>query len=132
MPLAGFVVEIIQGYRASRRQDCEWFFPSEALTPLDDRKLIRREVEPICAQLGIKRFSWHSLRHTFRTIAGSKGAAPELAQSILGHTNLEMTMRYMHRVDKAEKEAVEKVAEVLCPNVPKPEPVFAGGSKLIQ
>jgi hypothetical protein len=37
----------------------------------------------------------------------------------LGYADLETTMLYMHRVGDVERRAVEKVAGVLCPNVPK-------------
>jgi integrase len=132
IPLASLLVHTLRSYLEARRVESEWLFASEAGTPLDDRNLIRRQVEPVCKDLGMPHFSWHSLRHTFRTIAGNRGVPPELVQSFLGHASLDTTMLYMHRVEEAERQAVEKVAEILCPIVPKVEPEGTAGLKLIQ
>lgn len=118
MPLASIVVHLLQTYLSARRVESEWLFPSDAGTTLDDRNLIRRQVQPTCDRLGIRRFSWHSLRHTFSTIAGNGGMPLPLLQSLLGHTSLDMTMLYAHPVEESKRQAIEKVAAVLCPNVP--------------
>jgi integrase len=132
IPLASLVSRMLMVYLETRLVKSEWVFPSKAGTPLDDRNLMRRQVEPVCKALGFSRFGWHSLRHTFRTMAGNCGIAPELVQGLLGHADLETTMRYMHRVEDAERAAVEKVAGVLCPNVPKTEVVPQEGMAVIQ
>jgi integrase len=117
LPLAAPVVAMLRAYLKNRAVELEWLFPSKAGGPLNDRNLMRRQVEPVCKALGLPRFGWHSLRHTVRTMAGNHGIAPELVQGVLGHADLETTMRYMHRVGDAERAAVEKVAEVLCPKL---------------
>jgi integrase len=132
VPLAGFVVAALKVFLSNRRIDSEWLFSSEALIPLDDRNLIRRQVEPVCDRLGIKRFSWHSLRHTFSTVAGDRGVSLTSVQSLLGHSNLGTTMIYTHPIEETKRQAVEEVARVLCPNVPKAETQVTEGSKLIQ
>ena len=132
IPLASPLLSRFRAYLETRGIKSGLLFPSEAGTPLDDRNLFRRQVEPACKTLGIPHFGWHSLRHTFRTIAGNRGVPPELVQSLLGHSSLDTTMIYMQRVEEAERQAVEKVAEVLCPVVPKTEPLAVGVSKLIQ
>lgn len=132
VPLASFVVRALESFLASRRVDSDLFFSSRAGTPLHDRNLFRRQVEPVLAKLGIRHFGWHSLRHTFRTIAGNRGVPVEVVQSVLGHTSMDTTMLYMHRDKEAERQAAEKVAEVLCPNVPKTEGLLRKGKTLIQ
>lgn len=132
VPLASFVVRALEGFLRDRRADSELLFSSQAGTALHDRNLFRGQVEPVLGRLGIRHFGWHSLRHTFRTIAGNRGVPVELVQSVLGHTSLDTTMLYMHRDKEAEREAAEKVAEVLCPNVPKTEGVLPKVKTLIQ
>lgn len=132
IPIASYVAALLRAYLAIREVRSEWLFPSKTGGPLNDRNLMRRQVEPVSDGLKLARFGWHSLRHTFRTMAGNHGIAPELVQGLLGHADLETTMRYMHRVDDAERAAVEKVAEVLCPNVPKPRLVLQKEVTVIQ
>jgi integrase len=119
IPLASHVVGLLKDYLRGRKVKSQWLFASTAGTTLNDRNLMRRQVESTCKALDIPRFGWHSLRHTFRTMAGNQGIQPELVQAILGHESLETTMIYMHREDRAEREAVEKLSEVLCPSVPE-------------
>jgi len=132
IPLASHVVGLLMHYLGGRTVQSEWLFSSKAGTPLNDRNLMRRQVEPVCKALGIPHFGWHSLRHTFRTMAANRGIQPELVRAILGHESLETTMIYMHRVDSAEREAVEKVGEVLCPSVPNITKLVAGTKSVIQ
>jgi len=132
IPLASRVAGMLRACLDSYAVKSEWVFPSGAGTFLNDRNLMRRQVEPACKDLGIPHFGWHSLRHTFRTMAGNHGVAPELVQGLLGHASLETTMLYMHREDAAEREAVEKIAEVLCPSVPKTEAVLPKQEVVIQ
>ncbi len=94
-----------------------WLFPNTAGTLFDDRNLIRREIEPACEKLGIRRFSWHALRHTFSTYSGNDGVAMPVLQSLLGHTTAQVTMRYTYPLEDAQREAVERVARILWPNV---------------
>ena len=132
VPLASPVIALLTAYMETRVVKSEWLFPSKAGTILNDRDLMRRQVEPTCDTLALPRFGWHSLRHTFRPMAGNHGVAPELVQGLLGHADLETTMRYMHRVEDAERAAVEKVAAVLCPIVPKTEVKTERPKTLIQ
>jgi hypothetical protein len=39
-------------------------------------------------------------------------------QSLLGHTSAETTMLHMHPLAEPQREAVEKLARILFPNVP--------------
>lgn len=55
---------------------------------------------------------FHSLRHTFVSMAANAGAPLALVQSIVGHTNAEMTRHYFHASEAALKSAV-----ALLPNV---------------
>jgi integrase len=138
-PLASLVTKVLKTYLQTRRSGSDWPFPSDARTPLNDRNLMRCQVEPTCDVLKIPRFGWHILRHAFSTIAGNSGVPLPLVQSLLGHTSLDTTMLYAHPVEASKRKAVERVSRVLCPNqgvlcpnVPKSEPVIAGGSKLVQ
>jgi len=44
--------------------------------------------------------SWHSYRHTFATDAARFGVNPWRLQAWLGHSSINMTMRYVHHVEE--------------------------------
>jgi integrase len=126
------LVNVLRRYLENRKSQSDWLFPNSAGTIFDDRNLIRREVEPVCDRLRIPRFSWHSLRHTFSTIAENHRVPISVVQSLLGHTSPSTTMLYTHAEDDAKQEALETVARVLFPNVPNSASEASQGSTLIQ
>lgn len=107
----------LEFWLAMRPRGSDWLFPSESGTPLRERNLRNRKLWPACDKLGIKRFGWHSLRHTFTTCGGDSGVPMPVLQSLLGHTALDTTWLYLHSMDDARRSAVEKVVAYLWPNV---------------
>jgi integrase len=132
VPLAAPLIPVLKAWLRKRKGKSEWLFPSAAGTPLRDRNLLRRQVWPACTRLGIERFGWHSLRHTFSTYNGNAGVALPVLQSLLGHASPETTMIYTHPLEDVKRQAIENLASLLFPNVPQKEKVFVKGSTLIQ
>ena len=132
VPLAACVLTAIGQWMVIRPRGTEWLFPSEAGTPYHDRNLMRRGMKPVCKRLGIPPFGWHSLRHTFSTYNGNSGVPMPVLQSLLGHAHAETTMIYTHPLEGAQREAVEKLASILFPNVPNLLAEAKCASKLIQ
>ncbi|MBE7485945.1 MAG: site-specific integrase [Polyangiaceae bacterium] len=56
---------------------------------------------------GIRRIGWHVLRHTFASHLVMRGAPIKTVQELMGHSTIEMTMRYAHLSPDARREAVE-------------------------
>lgn len=55
-------------------------------------------------------FTMHSLRHTFATRCFELGIDPKIAQELLGHSNISMTMDiYTHPSDEIKRTAIEKI-----------------------
>jgi site-specific recombinase XerD len=96
----------------------EWLFPNDAGEPYYDRNLLGRKLWPVCEKLGIPRFGWHSLRHTFSTYVGNSGVPLPVLQYLLGHTSVETTMIYTHPLLEAARKAVEQIAAILLPSAP--------------
>ena len=59
-------------------------------------------------QSGIK-MRWHDLRHTCASWLLQNGTPLDVVKDILGHANIQTTMRYAHRNPAEKKEALEKI-----------------------
>lgn len=45
---------------------------------------------------GLRRITWHELRHSYASILVSGGAPLALIRGLLGHSSVKMTERYAH------------------------------------
>lgn len=66
----------------------------------------RRPLWRACHQAGIRRIGWHVLRHTFASHLAMKGVAIKAIQELLGHSTLEITLRYSHLSPDIRRDAV--------------------------
>lgn len=90
-------------------------------TPLNSKNIRRRVLRPTCEALQLPAVNWHSFRHTHATLLGDV-ASLKTAQALLGHRDLETTLNvYTHAIPESQQRAVDRVAEILFPNVPKTE-----------
>jgi site-specific recombinase XerD len=122
IPMSGVLAKILQAHRtaAVRAAADDLAFCTLKGTPLSPQNLYNRALAPACDRIKQPRVSWHSLRHTHATLLGEVGESLRTAQAILGRSDLETTLNtYMHAIPDSQRRAVEKVAEVLCPLVPK-------------
>jgi len=58
----------------------------------------------------------HDLRHTFASIAVSRGASLPLIGALLGHSNPQTTARYAHLYDDPQRALAESIAAVITGN----------------
>jgi len=65
------------------------------------------------AKLSHKRYTLHSLRHTFATELLNAGMPLECLQQLLGHSSLEMTLRYARLSDKTREEEYFKAMAII-------------------
>ena len=56
----------------------------------------RYVITRMCEMAGIQIVGWHSLRHTFASQLVSRGASLKAVQELLGHSTINMTLRYSH------------------------------------
>ena len=61
--------------------------------------------------------NFHSLRHTTGTLLAASGAHPKVAQSIMRHSDINLTMsRYTHVLSGQENKAIEALPDLLAPS----------------
>jgi len=74
--------------------------------PLKD---IRTAFNNSCKRASIKNITFHTLRHTFATRLVLAGVDLATVSKLLGHSSIQMTMRYAHPTPEALKNAVSKL-----------------------
>lgn len=55
---------------------------------------------------GLRKFGWHTLRHTFCSHLAMRGAPPRAIQELAGHASITTTMRYMHLSPTVTRDAI--------------------------
>jgi integrase len=66
----------------------------------------RKRLARACMRAGVPDIGWHALRHSYASELSRRGAPPQAIQQLLGHTTLDMTLRYMHLRPDALRAAV--------------------------
>ena len=72
-----------------------------------DQYGLGRRLTNICKKAGLRHIGWHTLRHTFASHLVMRGAPVPAVQQLLGHSSLEMTMRYAHLAPSALRTAID-------------------------
>ena len=70
---------------------------------------------------GLKHRKFHSLRHTSATLLLYAGVNIKQVQGRLGHGDIETTNKYLHLIEEADVEAVNKLDIMLLPKTDKPD-----------
>ena len=69
-------------------------------------------ISRLSKRLGITKLSSHRIRHWFTTTMAERRISPKVAQSILGHSKVETTLKYYtHVQDKTKREACMEMSE---------------------
>ncbi len=75
-------------------------------------RMIQRALYRACKKAGLRLIGWHVLRHTFASHLAMLGVPIITIQQLLGHSSLNMTMRYAHLSPVQKIEAVNKLDAV--------------------
>lgn len=83
----------------------------ERLTTRSISRIVKDRL--VAAGLDSPRWTAHSLRHTTATQNLLNGGSIEETQQLLGHTNISTTMIYAHHIEKAKRQAEERIATAI-------------------
>ena len=67
---------------------------------------------------GVPKIRFHDLRHTFASQLVMKGTPMRVVQELLGHSTMEMTLRYAHLAPSAKADAVQVLDAEAAPFLP--------------
>ena len=77
---------------------------------IPDNVVICRDMEKICKAANIEKFSCHAFRHTFATRAIESGMSVKTLQTILGHSDVSMTLGlYTHVTEETKEKELVKI-----------------------
>lgn len=84
------------------------FYNPRTKGPIQD---VRTAFKSVCENVEIKGLRFHDLRHTFATNLIMSRVDLVTVSKILGHSSIQMTMRYVNPNSETMKQAVNKLAE---------------------
>lgn len=76
-------------------------------------KDIKKSFGSMLKRAGIKNFRFHDLRHTFASHLVMQGVDLATVSRLLGHSTIDMTMRYSHLSPDHTKRAVDKMGSLI-------------------
>ena len=92
-------------------------FCDEAGRPLTSFHVLRR-FGKLLQLAGLSPMRYHDLRHGAASLMAAQGVPARVAMEILGHAQISTTMNiYTHIAPELQKEATEKVAGALWPEI---------------
>ncbi len=89
-------------------------FTTRRGAPIDGRELLRAWFRPLLARAGLPPIRFHDLRHSYASIALSRGLHPKVVQEAMGHSTIAVTMDlYSHVVPSLQREAAREMGRAL-------------------
>ena len=108
VPLSEEAKAILRSFDSFLRS--AWVFPGlkDTTQPMDSRAFLRRSFEPGLRKAGIVGVCWHSLRHTAASRRVMAGVDLVSVKEILGHRDIQTTLRYAHLAPGHLRDAVNR------------------------
>jgi integrase len=121
LPVPDALARIVREHISTLKS--EWLFLNSRRHLFIAENVVRQALVPILDKLKISRCGFHAFRHLHTSLLLSSGAAPQVAQKQLRHSDARITLGiYGHIVGDSHREAVNKVASILFPTVPNSKP----------
>lgn len=116
---------VLQEYLATWRPNPEGFlFLNRNGRPYAANKVVEYGLWPVLDKLKIARAGMHAFRHCHASLLMDVGANPTVTKEQMRHSDARVTLGiYGHVIGNSQREAVDKVGEILRPDAPKSEKV---------
>ena len=89
-----------------------YVFCNELGYPLDSKKPTRN-LQNVLKKIGIEPIKFHGLRKTYATRLFEANVAPKTVQSLMGHSDITITMNiYTQVMQEVKNEAVDKINNI--------------------
>lgn len=117
VPIPDILCDVLRAYlREWKPNPAHLLFATRTGKPHTANKIVQRKLWPVLDSLKIPRAGFHAFRHAASTLLIDLGATPATVQAQLGHSDPRITLSaYSHTVDKSQREAVERLAQILIP-----------------
>lgn len=108
------------GHFLDGKQPGDFLFPNKhGTSPWCGEVIVRRQLQPLLAELGIPPAGFHAFRHCNATMLQHEGVPMKVRQERLGHMSEETTLVYSHATDKDHRRAADKLGKLLKVGWPK-------------
>ncbi|WP_194479232.1 site-specific integrase [Bradyrhizobium sp. CCBAU 53338] len=101
IPIDGNIIEMLH----ARKQASGFVFLDDK-RPFNSPRLNLR-LAKTCQRAGLRKITWHALRHTFASHLATRGVPLNVVQTLLGHASIMTTMRYAHVAPSTLRSAIE-------------------------
>jgi integrase len=102
-------------FAGERWKDTGYIFATRIGTPMERRNLLR-DWYKLMAGSGLPQIRLHDLRHSAATLLMLQGDHPRTVMEILGHKDLNTTMKiYGHVVDAMKQDAADRMDQLFTP-----------------
>lgn len=86
---------------------------SEKIFPLPTIKIATSHIQRWVKEARInKHITWHCARHSFAVNLLNAGANIKTVSSLLGHSSIKMTEKYLHVIDSQKKDAMHSLGRI--------------------
>lgn len=100
------IVNELHGVLLQKKLSTGFVFPGEKGNRFNGPRL-NREIGDACTKTGIRKITCQVLRHTFASHLVMKGAPLKAIQELMGHEDIQTTMRYAHLTPSSLKASID-------------------------
>lgn len=109
------LVKVLKKHKLScTPSEQDFIFPNREGKILDAGNLIKRHLLPALRRAGLRRITFHSLRHSYASLLIAQGENLKYIQSALGHSSAQVTLdRYGHLMPQVQHGAGERLENTI-------------------
>jgi integrase len=101
-----YALAAFKNWQKQQPEDADLVFPAPTGGRFDN---VAKAWKGVLATAKIEKFRWHDLRHHFASRLVMEGVALNTVRHLLGHSDLDMTLRYAHLAPEHTAAAVAKL-----------------------